>query len=177
MLFRSIKENLNALVNNASYYEISLIQDVERNWWLPQLKITNHGVITNIAINRDLFLSPDYRKMCEFGDKLLRLIKPGASIQREDKTQAIKSFTQAVQWLIKEAKRGQTIQRYKGLGEMNPDQLWETTMDPGTRSLLQVTVEDAVLADQMFTTLMGDEVEPRRQFIELNALDAVNIDV
>ncbi|MBX3708397.1 MAG: DNA topoisomerase (ATP-hydrolyzing) subunit B [Gammaproteobacteria bacterium] len=176
-LFKRIQDKLNAETTVSAFYEIELIEDTERHWWLPQINITSHGVSNSCLINKDLFLSLDYRKLTDFGSKLNQLIKPGAYVQRDDKKEFVANFAQAVNWLIAEAKKGQTIQRYKGLGEMNPDQLWDTTMNPEERVLLQVKVEDAVAADQIFTTLMGDEVEPRRQFIETNALEVVNLDI
>lgn len=176
-IITTIEKKLNNKTINVAYYELSLVEDPERHWWLPNVTMTAHGVKQTYLINKDLFLSSDYRKLTDIGNALAAMIKPSAYIERDGKKESISTFADAFNWLIAEAKKGQSIQRYKGLGEMNPEQLWETTMDPARRSLLQVTVEDAVTADQMFTTLMGDEVEPRRQFIESNALDVENLDI
>lgn len=163
--------------NEEGQFKINLVEDAEKHWWLPEINITHHGSNSTILINKELFSSSEYRKFLELGNKLNDLLHDDAYIVRGEKQQPVKTFAKVVEWLIGEAKKGQTIQRYKGLGEMNPDQLCETTMNTDTRRLLQVTIEDAVSADKMFTTLMGDQVEPRREFIELYALDVVNLDV
>lgn len=168
---------LNDQAIKATFYEITVVEDTERHCWLPKLTVTSHGVVSNYMINKELLTSTDYRKLSDFGTKMNHMMSADAYIERDNKKLGITHFSQAMDWLIAEAKKGQTIQRYKGLGEMNPSQLWETTMDPEQRCLLQVRVEDAVAADKIFTTLMGDEVEPRRQFIETNALTVVNLDV
>ena len=136
-----------------------------------------HGIGATRYIPREFFDSNEYRHIMELASKLRELIGEGAYVQRGDKRTAINSFDEAIEWLMVEARKGQYIQRYKGLGEMNPDQLWDTTVNPETRRLMQVKIEDAVKADEIFTTLMGDQVEPRRAFIEQNALTVSNLDV
>ncbi len=142
-----------------------------------RLEIREHGTLNSQVIGEAFFASREYRQLAETAALLEGLLQDDAKVQRGDKTQAVDSFAAALDWLMAEAKRGLAIQRYKGLGEMNPEQLWETTMNPETRRLLQVTVKDAMLADEVFTTLMGDAVEPRRAFIEENALAVENLDV
>ncbi|WED42917.1 DNA topoisomerase (ATP-hydrolyzing) subunit B [Legionella cardiaca] len=158
-------------------YKVTVVQQKDSDYYLPQVTITQHGMDMNILLNAEFFFAKDYKELATLGAKLATLVEEGAVIKRGDKTQEVESFEQALGWLMDEAKRGQSIQRYKGLGEMNPEQLWETTMDPEVRRMLQVSIEDAVAADEIFTTLMGDQVEPRREFIESNALEAENIDV
>ena len=136
-----------------------------------------YGVVETTALRRDFFRSPEYRLTSKLANTLYDLVQPGAVVHRGNAKQAISSFAEAHDWLMNESRKGRTFQRFKGLGEMNPEQLWDTTVNPETRRLLKVTIEDAVAADEIFTTLMGDEVEPRREFIEKNALYVTNLDV
>jgi len=136
-----------------------------------------HGIPETRFIPSDFFHTADYAKLVEFAQKLEGLLGEGAYMSRGERRMEITDLGEGIRWLLSDAQRGYSIQRYKGLGEMNPEQLWETTMNPETRRLLKVTIEDAVAADQIFSTLMGDNVEPRREFIERYALDAENIDI
>jgi len=157
--------------------DFSVTHNVERDVYLPTVTITEHGILKQTIFNYDFFLSNDYAAIVELGELLYDLVTDGAYVVRGEKKRSVSSFKEMLAWLMQEAKRGQQIQRYKGLGEMNPDQLWETTMDPQIRRMLQVKVEDAVAADGIFNTLMGDNVESRREFIEQNALYVDNLDI
>jgi DNA gyrase subunit B len=149
----------------------------------PILRISrrHHGNIKSSVLTQDFVHGADYAALAEAADTFRGLLAEGAKVTRcegeKQKEEKVADFRQAMQWLIGEAERTTARQRYKGLGEMNPEQLWETTMDPTVRRLLRVQIDDAIEADRVFTMLMGDEVEPRRDFIETNALRAGNIDV
>ncbi|MDJ0759987.1 MAG: DNA topoisomerase (ATP-hydrolyzing) subunit B [Woeseiaceae bacterium] len=136
-----------------------------------------HGLGATRYLPREFFETNEYQHIMGLAEKLDELIGEGAFIKRGERRQDVSRFADVVDWLMSEARRGQAIQRYKGLGEMNPDQLWDTTVNPETRRLMQVRIEDGVKADEIFTTLMGDQVEPRREFIEQNALTVSNLDV
>ena len=157
------------------FYRAEINQDEENNLYITIIKQL-HGLDHEYVLDHAFFSSIDYGHLSALGDKLDSLLAEDAYIERGDKQSLIENFDQVIDWLFAEARKGQNIQRYKGLGEMNPDQLWDTTMNPETRRMLQVRIEDAVSADEVFTMLMGDQVEPRRDFIETNALAATNID-
>jgi DNA gyrase subunit B len=150
--------------------------EVHERWQL-RLEKLHHGNLKIGVIDEDLLVSGDYVQLRKTAEILAGLYGPGAFIARGERKQSVASFSETMRWLLSEVERGISKQRYKGLGEMNPEQLWETTMDPKVRRLLRVQIEDAIGADEIFTTLMGELVEPRRNFIEMNALAARNIDV
>ncbi len=137
----------------------------------------HHGAVVTKTLHAGFFGSPEYQRLSTIGRELKDVLGPTAYVERGKERRDVQTFAEAIEWLMSQAKQGQTIQRYKGLGEMNPEQLWDTTVNPETRRLMQVRIEDAVAADEIFTTLMGDQVEPRREFIERNALAVANLDV
>ena len=172
---QSLKEVLDEDASKAPVVEISF--DNELNVYLPTVSILLKGSRKNIVLSKKFIDGFEYQQIKDMRGRLENLLEEGAYVQRGERSAKVKHFAEAFEWLQSEARRGVDIQRYKGLGEMNPEQLWETTMDQSVRRMLQVTVDDAIGADQMFTTLMGDQVEPRRDFIETNALSVVNLDV
>jgi len=158
-------------------YQVIVRDSPEKKTFFPVVKMMTHGLSAEVVLGTNFFASPEYVALANFGSKAQELFESDAYIERRSNKSAVHNFPEVFAWLMGEAKKGLNVQRYKGLGEMNAVQLWETTMDPATRNLLQVNIRDAIAADQMFTTLMGDKVEPRREFIEQKALEVVNLDV
>lgn len=171
-----LTNHLNSVVPEERYrFEVEFTDDgkaVQVQWYYMI-----HGNEYTFSVDKKFFTGVDYQRFVEWIKEMSDFLEPGAYLTLGDKRVDIHSFDQALEWMINEVKKGQHISRYKGLGEMNPEQLWETTMNQDARRMLKVTIEDAVEADQLFTTLMGDQVEPRRDFIEQHALEATNIDV
>jgi len=174
---RQLEERLKILNGAGPRYHVSIQKDEDDADTSIVVRRDHHGITTSKTIHRGFFRSPEYEQIAAIGAELNDLVQPGAFASRGKERTEIDSFPDAIDWFMSQAKKGQHIQRYKGLGEMNPEQLWETTVNPETRRLLQVRVDDAVAADEIFTTLMGDQVEPRREFIERNALAVENLDV
>jgi DNA gyrase subunit B len=174
---RQLEVQLNAVDDAARKYRVRVLSaPADGN---PRLLVarSEHGVTNEKHIHREFFESAEYRRIADLGKTLHGLIQPGAVVSKGDTQQEVGSFRQAINWLLDQARKGQAIQRYKGLGEMNPEQLWDTTINPETRRLIQVRIEDAQAANDIFATLMGDQVEPRREFIEKNALSVANLDI
>jgi DNA gyrase subunit B len=173
--FDGLRTRLSAAANGHGDYEIH-VEERPEDGFRARLRAVVHGVESERELGSEFFRSAEYRNLVTLSGRLYEPLEDGARVERGEKAQGISTVAEALDWLLAEAKRGLSIQRYKGLGEMNPDQLWETTMDPEVRRLRQVRIEDAVAADELFTTLMGDQVEPRREFIESNALSVANLD-
>ena len=172
--------HLNQISHGYAFYTTELLEtETESGEKEIKLNVSRllHGVKSTYCFNLSFFEGKDYKAISKLGESFNGVLSTGAYVARGTKKEYIDNFEQAFDWLIAEAKKGQNIQRYKGLGEMNPEQLWETTMDPSERRMMQVNIADAIAADQLFATLMGDHVEPRRDFIEGNALNVMNLDV
>ncbi len=170
-----ISEILNQRYNGTRTYRAKLIEDEEK--WSIKIIRHQHGVDNESFIDSVFMVSSEMEQFIKLNEKLQKLIGDSLFVKRGEKSEEFSDFSSAVSWMMKEAQKGINIQRYKGLGEMNPEQLWDTTMNPETRRMLKVRIEDEIVTDESFTTLMGDLVEPRREFIETNALRVANLDI
>ncbi|HEX7053882.1 MAG TPA: DNA topoisomerase (ATP-hydrolyzing) subunit B [Burkholderiales bacterium] len=169
-------EALEAAIGGAGF-AVAPHFDQKTDRYQVRIERTRHGNVRMSTIDTEFVHSGDYAQIRQTAQLLRGLIGEGAYVQRGEKRQPVRDFPEAMRWLLAEVEKSMTLQRYKGLGEMNPEQLWETTMDVKARRLLRVQIEDGIAADEIFTKLMGDEVEPRRAFIENNALGVRNLDV
>jgi DNA gyrase subunit B len=172
-----LHQSLNALADGTRTYRVEVRGRSDGHAARVIIHRTEHGTPSQKILPREFFESAEYQRIADLARTLAGLIGEGAYVTRGDERVEVGSFKEAMKWLLDQARKGQTIQRYKGLGEMNPEQLWDTTINPDSRRLLRVKIDDAVMADDVFTTLMGDQVEPRREFIEKNALSVANLDV
>ena len=152
------------------------VQARDSGGFAARIRTIQHGVEADRMIGDETFRSPEYRQLLQHAEILYAVDGAPIVAARGERSTTVATVRQALEWMLNDSRRGVMVQRYKGLGEMNPDQLWDTTMNPLTRRLLQVRIEDAVSADNLFTTLMGDQVEPRREFIETNALSVSHLD-
>jgi DNA gyrase subunit B len=162
---------------NQDNINFELKHDEENKKYSIEINQFVHGNLNTSNIDSEFLLSGEYKQIIKTSLLIKGLIGPGAVISRGEKSKNIESFQEAIEWMLQEARNTLNVQRYKGLGEMNPEQLWETTMDPSVRRLLKVTIEDTQIVEETFTELMGDNVEPRRKFIEGNALAVSNLDI
>jgi DNA gyrase subunit B len=172
-----LHQSLNALADGTRTYRVEVRNAADGHAARVIIHRTEHGTPSQKYLPREFFESAEYQRIADLGRTLTGLIGEGAFVMRGDERLEVGSFKEAMKWLLDQARKGQSIQRYKGLGEMNPEQLWDTTINPESRRLLRVKIDDAVTADDVFTTLMGDQVEPRREFIEKNALSVANLDI
>ncbi len=176
-LAQRLEQHLNDSVSPSVRYDLKVVETESLGQRLLRLGRSSYGTRTEHNLNAEFFSSNEILSLRALGERLRDVVGDTAEVRRGDKTQPVKTFAEAVAWLLAESRKGLVLQRYKGLGEMNPEQLWETTMDPARRRLLRVAIEDDVSSDDTFTILMGDQVEPRRQFIEKNAFAVSNLDV
>ena len=174
---KELHQRLNGLDDGTRTYRVDVSNASDGHAARVLIHKTEHGTPSNKYLPREFFESAEYQRIADLARTLAGLIGEGAYVTRGEDRYEVGSFKEAMKWLFDQARRGQTIQRYKGLGEMNPEQLWDTTINPESRRLMQVKIDDAVAADDIFTTLMGDQVEPRREFIEKNALSVTNLDI